>query len=84
MFQHTCWSSEWLVTSQLLSSVKLEAFIKGKKWLESHSQIQTNEDFFSNRNFLSYDKQTIWKLAIHDEDQHTIVIMIDIGSIWWS
>ena len=40
--------------------------------------------FFSNRNFLSYDKQTIWKLTIHDEDQHTIVIMIDIGSIWWS
>ena len=38
----------------------------------------------SNCNFLSYDKQTIWKLAIHDEDQYTIVIMIDIGSIWWS
>ena len=40
--------------------------------------------FLSNRDFLSYDKQTIWKLAIHDEDQYTSVIMFDIGSIWWS
>ena len=37
--------------------------------------------FLSNRNFSSYDKQTIWKLAIHGEDQYTIVIIIDIGSI---
>ena len=41
-----------------------------KKWQEFHSQTLTTEDFFLlNRNFLSFDKQTIWELVNYGDDQ---------------
>ena len=73
-----------MVTSQLLSIVKLEASIKEKMARKSARPKPMKIFFLSNRNYLSFDKQTIWKLANHDEDQHTSVIIIDIGSICWS